>query len=114
MRSFGWKVLLPIAFVLVVVTGGLVLWPATANGFPWDRYVWWPLTVLLVVFLVLIAIGWYLQGQQGDSGGALRPAMAAYDVRHYALDVAVDPAGRSIEGTNTVSVDVVRATPVFE
>ena len=47
----AWKVLLPIAFVLVVVMGGLILWPATANGFPWDPYVGWPLTALLVGFL---------------------------------------------------------------
>ena len=70
--------------------------------------------VLLIVFFVLIAIGWYLQSQLGVSGGELRPAMAAYDVRHYALDVAVDPAAKSIAGSNTVSVDVVEATAVFE
>jgi aminopeptidase N len=70
--------------------------------------------VLLVVFFVLISIGWYVQKQQGVSGGALRSAMAAYDVRHYALEVAVDPAARRIAGTNTVSVDVVDSTPVFE
>ena len=33
----AWKVLLPIALVLVLLVGGLVLVPATANGFPWDR-----------------------------------------------------------------------------
>jgi NADH-quinone oxidoreductase subunit H len=52
----AWKVLLPIAFVLVIVTGGLILWPATANGFPWDRYVGWPLTVLLVGFLIMVMV----------------------------------------------------------
>ena len=49
----AWKVLLPIAMVLVVVIGGLALWPRTANGFPWDRWVGWPLTAL--VFGALIA-----------------------------------------------------------
>jgi NADH-quinone oxidoreductase subunit H len=52
----AWKVFLPIAFVLVVVTGGLILWPATANGFPWDRYFGWPLTVALVVFLFVVMV----------------------------------------------------------
>jgi NADH-quinone oxidoreductase subunit H len=52
----AWKVLLPIALVLVVVVGGLVLVPATANGFPWDRYVGWPLTLLLVGFLTVVMI----------------------------------------------------------
>jgi NADH-quinone oxidoreductase subunit H len=52
----AWKVLLPIALVLVVLVGGLVLWPVTAGGFPWDRYVGWPLTLLLVGFLLVVMI----------------------------------------------------------
>jgi len=52
----AWKVLLPIALVLVVLVGGLVLWPVTANGFPWDRYVGWPLTLALVGFLLVVMI----------------------------------------------------------
>jgi NADH-quinone oxidoreductase subunit H len=52
----AWKVLLPIAFVLVIVMGGLILWPATASGFPWDRYVGWPLTVLLFGFLITVMV----------------------------------------------------------
>jgi hypothetical protein len=42
--------------VLVVLVGGLVLVPATSNGFPWDRYVGWPLTLLLVGFLLVVMI----------------------------------------------------------
>jgi NADH:ubiquinone oxidoreductase subunit H len=56
LMHIAWKVLLPIALVLVVVVGGLVLVPATSNGFPWDRYVGWPLTLLLVGFLTLVMI----------------------------------------------------------
>ena len=52
----AWKVLLPIALGLVVVVGGLVLWPATANGFPWDRFVGWPITALLFLFLVTVMV----------------------------------------------------------
>jgi NADH-quinone oxidoreductase subunit H len=52
----AWKALLPIAFVLVIVTGGLVLWPATANGFPWDRYLGWPLTLAFVAFLIVVMV----------------------------------------------------------
>ena len=52
----AWKVLLPIALVLVVLVGGLVLVPATANGFPWDAYVGWPLTLLLVGLLTVVMI----------------------------------------------------------
>jgi NADH-quinone oxidoreductase subunit H len=48
----AWKVLLPIALVLVVVIGGLVMWEPTKNGFPTDRYFGWPLTGI-VFFLLL-------------------------------------------------------------
>jgi NADH-quinone oxidoreductase subunit H len=57
----AWKVLLPIALLLVILTGGLVLWKPTALGFPWDRYVGWPLTIGLIAYLVvgmLRAIRW--------------------------------------------------------
>ena len=56
LMHIAWKVLLPIALVLVVVVGGLVLWPATANGFPWDRWVGWPLTLGLVGFLLYVMV----------------------------------------------------------
>jgi len=56
LMHIAWKVLLPIALVLVVVVGGLVLWPATANGFPWDRWVGWPLTIGLVAFLSYVMV----------------------------------------------------------
>ena len=52
----AWKVFLPIAFVLVVVTGFLILLPATANGFWWDRYFGWPLTGLLIIFLITVMV----------------------------------------------------------
>jgi NADH-quinone oxidoreductase subunit H len=56
LMHIAWKVLLPIALVLVVVVGGLVLWPATADGFPWDRWVAWPLTLGLVAFLLYVMV----------------------------------------------------------
>jgi NADH-quinone oxidoreductase subunit H len=56
LMHIAWKVLLPIALVLVVVVGGLVLWPATANGFPWDRWVGWPLTIALFAFLLYVMV----------------------------------------------------------
>ena len=52
----AWKVLLPIALVLVVAVGGLALWPRTANGFFWDRWVGWPLTALLFVYLAYMIV----------------------------------------------------------
>jgi NADH-quinone oxidoreductase subunit H len=49
----AWKVLLPIALTLVVVIGGLLMWPLTASGFPWDRFVGWPLMAAFVLYLLL-------------------------------------------------------------
>jgi NADH-quinone oxidoreductase subunit H len=57
----AWKVLLPIGLTLVVVVGGLVSWKPTANGFPWDGWFGWPLTLLLFGFLFVLmqrAIRW--------------------------------------------------------
>jgi hypothetical protein len=56
LMDIAWKVLLPIALVLVVVVGGLVLWPPTADGFPWDRWVGWPLTIALFAFLFFVMV----------------------------------------------------------
>jgi hypothetical protein len=41
---------------MVVVVGGLVLWPATAGGFPWDRWVAWPIAVAVVAFLLYVMV----------------------------------------------------------
>jgi NADH-quinone oxidoreductase subunit H len=52
----AWKVLLPISMALVVVVGGLSLYPATRNGFPWDGYVGWILTAGLFAFLFVVMV----------------------------------------------------------
>lgn len=49
----AWKVLLPISMVLVVAVAGLVLYPPTQEGFPWDRFVGWPIALALFGFLLL-------------------------------------------------------------
>jgi NADH-quinone oxidoreductase subunit H len=51
LMHIAWKVLLPISLGLVVVVGGLALWPATAKGFPWDGVAGWLTTIALIVFL---------------------------------------------------------------
>jgi hypothetical protein len=40
----------------VVVTGFFILLPATANGFPWDRWLGWPLTLGLFAFLIIVMV----------------------------------------------------------
>ena len=57
----AWKVLLPIALVLVVAVGGLVMWKPTAEGFWWDKWVGWPITVAIFLFLlngIVRAVQW--------------------------------------------------------
>ncbi len=49
----AWKVLLPIAMVLAVTVGFLVLLPATRNGFPWDVYVAWPVAIAVLLYLLV-------------------------------------------------------------
>lgn len=48
-----------------------------------------------------------------DSGGALLPEQAAYDVTFYDLDVTIDPAHQSIDGRLGVRADVVDSLGVF-
>jgi NADH-quinone oxidoreductase subunit H len=48
----AWKVLLPVAMGLVVAVGALTMWRPTRAGFPWDRFVGWPVTVGLALYLV--------------------------------------------------------------
>jgi len=55
----AWKVLLPIGLTAVVLVGGLVMW--VPNGFVWDGWVGWPLTLFLFGFLFVLmqrAIRW--------------------------------------------------------
>ncbi len=57
----AWKVLLPISLVLVVVTGGLVMWKPTGAGFPWDKWFGWPITIGLFLYLsygIVSAVRW--------------------------------------------------------
>jgi aminopeptidase N len=70
---------------------------------------------LMVGFLALLTgLGWYVRHQMLDSGGVLPESMAAYDVRHYDLEVRVDPENRRIDGRNTVTVQVLEPLSEFE
>jgi NADH-quinone oxidoreductase subunit H len=52
----AWKVLLPIALVLVVIVGTLLVLPATKNGFPWDGIAGIVLTPLLLGYLFVTMV----------------------------------------------------------
>jgi len=69
-----------VAVLLAFALGGLV-----ALGVRWGREAW-------------------LRAQILDSGGELDPLQAAYDVRRYELELALDPERRSISGSSLAVV----------
>jgi aminopeptidase N len=63
----------------------------------------------LVPFAALV---WPLAAQAVNvSGGPLRPDQACFDVLHYRLELAVDPAGKSIDGTLTMRAKWLASSP---
>lgn len=70
----------------------------------------------LVVLAVAAGVGAWLwfRAQIRPSGGPLRPRQAAYDVRRYDLEIAIDPVRRSIAGRNRATVDAVAPLDAFE
>lgn len=77
------------------------------------------LTVVTVVLILLIGVGllvvgWYVKSQMLVSGGSLSPAMEAYDVRHYNIEVEVMPETKTIDGQTTVTVETSAPLDRFE
>ncbi|HET6726075.1 MAG TPA: M1 family metallopeptidase [Gammaproteobacteria bacterium] len=52
--------------------------------------------------------------QVAVTGGPVRPAQAAYDVRHYDLSIAIHPGSQTIDGRNVISVAVLKPLDRFE
>ena len=74
-------------------------------------------TCLSSAFLFLILVS-FVQAQNRDdinnrdilyltSGGKLSPLQANLDIRHYAINLDVDMAKKSISGSTEISLDVV-------
>ncbi|KAB2950528.1 MAG: M1 family metallopeptidase, partial [Thermoanaerobaculia bacterium] len=81
----------------------------------WPRRILVTLAVLVGLGIVLAVGAWlWLRAQVLDSGGVLRPRQAAYDVRRYDLAVALDPAARTLAGTNRVTVATLAELDAFE
>jgi aminopeptidase N len=70
--------------------------------------------ILIAILALLIGLGWYVKRQILQSGGKLPVSMAAYDVRHYDLDVLVEPEERRIEGIASVTVETLEPIQTFE
>ena len=89
-----------------------------ANRRPLPRWLRWTLYGVGAFVLLLVAAGlflrWYFSTGDLDSGGPLRPRQAAYDVKRYDLEVAVDPATKTIRGRNRATVAVLAPLDRFE
>jgi aminopeptidase N len=70
-----------------------------------------------VLFCVILSVSALAQRDLGmrptDSGGVLMPEQAAYDVKHYDLDLRINPDERSITGALTVTAQIVTAIDKF-
>ena len=81
----------------------------------WLKILSFSAAVLLIAILaLLIGLGWYVKRQILQSGGELPASMAAYDVRHYDLDVLVEPEEKRIEGIASVTVEALEPIQTFE
>lgn len=67
------------------------------------------------LFIALVFIPFQLFAQFGsrDSGGPILPEQAAYDVKFYQLDIAIDPEKKFIKGSNLVEVEVLSPLNLF-
>ena len=56
------------------------------------------------LFLTSFFAGTFLHGLDVYSGGVLSKNQAAMDVKHYGLDLMVDPYKKTISGTSTIKL----------
>ncbi len=71
----------------------------------WPRRLAIALGVLVLLVAVVLLGGWlWLKGQMLPSGGPLSAHQAAYDVRRYDLEIALDPATRRLSGKGVATV----------
>lgn len=65
----------------------------------------------LVPILLLISLS--VAAQNLRSGGALKPEQAIMDIRHYTVNLTIDPTQQSISGFTIVRMKLTKATPVI-
>ena len=81
----------------------------------WLRWTAIGLGALALVAALAALAGWlWLRAQILDSGGKLRPLQAAYDVRRYDLEVAIDPATKRLRGRGRTTVVATAPLDRFE
>lgn len=59
-----------------------------------------------LVVLIFLTVSAQAQVRPTESGGVLMPEQAAFDVRHYDLDLNIDPDKQSIQGSLTLQAKV--------
>src|ERR1041385_8884774 len=61
------------------------------------------------IFLISVST----TAQNLKSGGALKPEQAIMDIRHYTVELAVDPVQQSIKGFTIIKLKLTAASPVI-
>jgi aminopeptidase N len=73
------------------------------------------LNLLLIILLISVtATAQKTYTRQDSLRGSITPERAWWDLSYYHLDIAVDPAKKTIEGTNTVRYKVLREGQVMQ
>src|SRR5688572_30749956 len=67
----------------------------------------------IIVFLIVLSIASTAQHPNWSSGGKLKPEQSIMDIRHYTLNLRVDPASQSIAGSTTIDLILAQRTPVL-
>lgn len=66
----------------------------------------------LFAFFFLFLAGW-VQSQNLKSGGVLKPEQAVMDVRHYTINLEVDPDNKTIDGYTEIDLNLSQSTDVL-
>src|SRR5688572_26768613 len=67
----------------------------------------------LIVLLVMLSTVSFAQHPNWASGGKLKPEQAIMDIRHYTLNLRVDPSSQSIAGSTTIDLILSQSTPAL-
>ncbi len=67
----------------------------------------------LIVFLTMLSIVSSAQHPDWSSGGKLKPEQSIMDIRHYTLNLRVDPLSQSIAGSTTIDLILSQSAPVM-
>jgi len=64
----------------------------------------------ILFFLLSVIISIHLPAQNLKSGGVLKPEQAIMDIRHYTLNLDVDPVQKTINGFTEIDFNLLKPT----